>query len=110
MSTYLDTLHRAGDPAGAAEAAAADAKARVLAHYQREAAQAPQWAGMSSEERRQMLVTMRQYGGSFVCALADAWVKADAAHADVLGRAFPALVTRYGPGSAMFSAVVEARS
>ena len=31
MSACLDTLHRAGDPVGAAEAAAADAKARAAA-------------------------------------------------------------------------------
>ena len=54
------------------------------------------WAGMTPAQRGQTLRNMAQFGGSFVKALAAAWLLADPHHDQLLGEAFADLVARYG--------------
>lgn len=54
------------------------------------------WAGMTPAQRGQTLRNMQQFGGSFVKALAAAWLLADPANDQALGAAFPDIVVRYG--------------
>ena len=49
-----------------------------------------------------MLACMGQYGGAFVRSLADTWAAADQCNRARLAAAFPDVVKRYGPGSALF--------
>ena len=59
------------------------------------------WIEMSAQQRFDTLRTMFVRGGGFASKLADAWMLADSGNADALARAFPDLVRRYGPGSAI---------
>ena len=50
---------------------------------------------MNHNEKLQMVRAMRRYGGSFVLALSDCFIKADAANLDRLIKAFPEIVAHY---------------
>ena len=53
------------------------------------------WAEMTPAQRGQTLRNMARFGGSFVKALAAAWLLADPENDQALGAAFPAIVNRY---------------
>jgi hypothetical protein len=50
---------------------------------------------MTHDEKLEMITAMRIYGGSFVCALADCFAKADANNFSRLLLAFPEYVKQY---------------
>ena len=47
------------------------------------------------DEKLQMVDAMHRYGGSFVIALAECFIRADAHNLDRLYQAFPEIVARY---------------
>lgn len=54
---------------------------------------------MNATEFRNMIITMEQYGGSFVSSIAQALRFADPINRQRLIDAFPDLVAKYGPGT-----------
>ena len=57
---------------------------------------------MSHDEQLIMIRAMKRFGGSFVKALGEAFLKADERNAGRLQAAFPNYIETYGPGSAYF--------
>lgn len=49
------------------------------------------------DERYKTIETMRQYGGGFVKALAEAYAKADTDNSSRIETAFPDYMKKYGP-------------
>lgn len=50
---------------------------------------------LSEQEYENALIAMRRYGGGFVSALAEAWIRADHYNRAVLAAAFPDLLREY---------------
>lgn len=60
---------------------------------------------MTHDHKLITIRAMKQYGGSFVKALAEAYLLADEDNAAKIEYAFPLYISKYGPGSAMFDAI-----
>jgi hypothetical protein len=59
---------------------------------------------MTYNEKLITIRAMKAYGGSFVVALAEAFLRADEHNEQRIESAFPDYMLKYGPGSDMFSA------
>ena len=55
------------------------------------------WNELTSQQQWRTLWNMREYGGGFASALAEAWLKADSGNSRSLATAFPDLVEKFGP-------------
>lgn len=62
---------------------------------------------MTHDERLITCRAMKQYGGSFVKALSEAWLLADAKNMERIEGAFPDYMAKYGPGSALHQAAEQ---
>lgn len=60
---------------------------------------------MTDTEKFFTIRAMQKYGGSFVCALADALARADVENSRRIQEAFPEYMRQYGPGSALYREV-----
>jgi hypothetical protein len=60
---------------------------------------------MNDTEKFHTIQAMRNYGGSFVQALAMAWERADSDNSLRIQKAFPEYMAEYGPGSAFYRTV-----
>lgn len=58
---------------------------------------------MTHDEKLITIRAMKRYGGSFVRALAEAWLLADEDNDRRIEAAWPNYVGKYGPGGSMFS-------
>ena len=58
---------------------------------------------LSPEQMHRTWEIAQQYGGGFVSALAQAWLKADQENRARIEQAFPHLIEQYGPGSPFYS-------
>jgi hypothetical protein len=50
---------------------------------------------VTEQEYENALIAMRRYGGGFVSALAEAWIRADVYNRTTLANAFPELLREY---------------
>lgn len=58
---------------------------------------------MNDTEKLHTIQAMRNYGGSFVQALATAWERADSDNSRRIQDAFPEYMHDYGPGSNFYA-------
>ena len=63
---------------------------------------------MTHNEKLITIKAMQMYGGSFVKALAAAWLLADDDNAAKIEHAFPAYMAKYGPNSGMYAEAAKA--
>jgi len=62
---------------------------------------------LTHDERIYTQQAMREYGGSFVSALSNAWAQADQYNSARIEAAFSDYVALYGPGSLFYKNVTE---
>jgi hypothetical protein len=59
---------------------------------------------MTYDERLITARAMKAYGGGFVQALGEAFLRADSRNVEIIERGFPEYMREYGPGSFFFEA------